>query len=128
MAEERQAAIDALLEETRTFPPTDDFKRQANINDPAVWAKALRGREAFWASWAEQLDWQTKWETVLEWNPPYAKWFVGGKLNASANCLARHVATRGDKQALIWEGGPGGVRTCTQREPQAEVSKFGKCF
>src|SRR5207302_3639452 len=116
--------IDALLREDRSFPPTDEFKKQANVNDPAVWAKALRGREAYWASWAQQLDWETKWNTILEWNPPYAKWFVGGKLNASYNCLDRHLATRGDKQAIIWEGEPGDVRTFTYRELHTEVSKF----
>ena len=73
--------IDALLQETRSFPPSDDFRRNANANDESVYDVA--DREAYWASWAEQLDWQTKWHTVLEWNAPYAKWFVGGKLNAS---------------------------------------------
>jgi acetyl-CoA synthetase len=114
--------IDALLQENRSFPPSDDFRRNANANDESVYDVA--DREAYWASWAEQLDWQTKWHTVLEWNAPYAKWFVGGKLNASANCLDRHLATRGDKQALIWEGEPGDVRTFTYRELHAEVSKF----
>ncbi len=116
--------IDALLQEDRSFPPTDEFKEHANINDPAVWAKALQGREAYWASWAQQLDWETKWDTILEWNPPYAKWFAGGKLNASYNCLDRHLATRGDKLAVIWEGEPGEVRQFTYRQLHAEVSKF----
>ena len=114
--------IDALLQEHRSFPPSDDFRRNANANDESVYDVA--DREAYWASWAEQLDWQTKWHTVLEWNAPYAKWFVGGKLNASANCLDRHLAMRGDKKALIWEGEPGDVRTFTYRELHAEVSKF----
>ena len=116
--------IDALLQENRSFPPSEEFKKQANSNDPAVWAKALQGREAYWASWAQQLDWETKWDTILEWNPPYAKWFVGGKINASYNCLDRHLATRGDKLAVIWEGEPGDVKTFTYRELHAEVSKF----
>ncbi|MEO8033419.1 MAG: acetate--CoA ligase [Acidobacteriota bacterium] len=123
MADEAHS-IDALLQENRQFPPAEEFRRQANISDPAVYAKALRGREAFWASWAQQLDWETKWDRVLEWEPPNAKWFVGGKLNASANCLDRHLATRGDKRAIIWEGEPGEVRTFTYRELHAEVSKF----
>jgi acetyl-CoA synthetase len=114
--------IDALLQEHRTFPPSDEFRRNANANDGSVYD--VKDREAFWASWAEELDWQTKWDTVLEWNAPYAKWFVGGKLNASANCLDRHLATRGDKQAIIWEGEPGDVRTFTYRQLHAEVSKF----
>src|SRR6185503_1789344 len=70
--------IDALLQETREFPPSDEFREQANANDPAIWAKAKSDREGFWAEWAGQLDWQTKWDRVLEWNPPDAKWFVGG--------------------------------------------------
>jgi acetyl-CoA synthetase len=114
--------IDALLQEHRSFPPSEEFRRNANANDESVYD--VGDREAYWASWAEQLDWQTKWDKVLEWNPPYAKWFVGGKLNASANCLDRHLATRGDKPAIIWEGEPGDVRTFTYRELHAEVSKF----
>jgi acetyl-CoA synthetase len=116
--------IDALLEETREFPPSDEFRRNANANDPEVWAKADAEREGYWAGWAEQLDWQTKWDRVLDWNPPYAKWFVGGKLNASYNCLDRHLESRGDKHALIWEGEPGEIRRITYRELHAEVSKF----
>ena len=114
--------IDALLQEHRSFPPSDDFRRNANANDESLYD--VENREAFWAGWAEQLDWQTKWDNVLEWEPPYAKWFVGGKLNASANCLDRHLAERGDKQAIIWEGEPGDVKTFTYRELHAEVSKF----
>src|SRR3954449_10068892 len=114
--------IDALLQENRSFPSSDDFRRNANANDESVYD--VTDRDAYWASWAEQLDWQTKWHTVLDWKAPYAKWFVGGKLNASANCLDRHLATRGDKQALIWEGEPGDVRTFTYRELHAEGSKF----
>jgi acetyl-CoA synthetase len=124
MAEE----IDALLIETRKFPSPDEFRKQANANDPQIWAKAKADREGYWAGWAEQLDWQTKWNKVLEWNPPYAKWFLGGKLNASSNCLDRHLATRGDKIALIWEGEPGEVRKITYRELHAEVSRFASAL
>ena len=116
--------IDALLQESREFPPSEEFRERANIHDPAVWEKAKTDREGFWAEWAAQLDWQTKWDRVLEWNPPYAKWFLGGKLNASYNCLDRHLETRGDKAALIWEGEPGEIRRVTYRELHAEVSKF----
>ena len=116
--------IDALLQENREFPPSREFQEQANIHDPAVYSKAKSDREAFWEDWASQLEWQTKWERVLEWNPPYAKWFVGGKLNASVNCLDRHLDARGEKTALIWEGEPGEVRKITYRELHAEVSKF----
>jgi len=116
--------IDALLQENREFPPSDAFRKQANVSDAAVYSKTAQDREGFWANWAEQLDWQTKWDKVLDWKPPYAKWFVGGKLNASYNCLDRHLATRGDKTAIIWEGEPGEVRRFTYRELHAEVSKF----
>ncbi|HEX3067833.1 MAG TPA: acetate--CoA ligase [Thermoanaerobaculia bacterium] len=118
--------IDALLQEHRSFPPSDSFRRNASANDEKVYD--VKDREAFWAGWAEQLEWQTKWDRVLEWEPPYAKWFIGGKLNASANCLDRHLAERGDKQAIIWEGEPGDVRTFTYRELHAEVSKFANAL
>src|SRR5437764_5380553 len=114
--------IDALLQENRTFAPPAEFRRDANPRDESVYD--VKDREAYWADWAAQLDWQTKWSKVLEWNPPYAKWFVGGSLNASYNCLDRHLATRGDKLAVIWEGEPGDVRTFTYRQLHAEVSKF----
>jgi acetyl-CoA synthetase len=116
--------IDALLSETREFPPSEAFRSNANVNDPAVWSQASRDREAFWAGWAEQLDWKTKWTRVLDWNPPDAKWFVDGTLNAAHNCLDRHLAERGEKNALIWEGEPGEIRNVTYRELHAEVSKF----
>jgi acetyl-CoA synthetase len=116
--------IDALLHENREFPPSEEFRRQANASDAGIWASASADREAFWAGWAEQLDWHTKWDKVLEWEAPYAKWFSGGKLNASYNCLDRHLESRGDKAALIWEGEPGEVRRVTYRELHAEVSRF----
>ncbi len=119
-----EPSIDALLQENREFAPPDEFRKHAIANDPNVWAKASRDREAYWANWAEQLDWDRKWDKVLEWNPPYAKWFVGGRINASYNCLDRHLAARGDKVALIWEGEPGDIRRVTYRELHEEVSKF----
>ncbi|HVT43247.1 MAG TPA: acetate--CoA ligase [Thermoanaerobaculia bacterium] len=118
------ATLDALLEENRAFPPSDEFKALANVNDPAIYAKALGDREAFWASWAEQLDWETKWDKVLEWEPPYAKWFVGGRINASYNCLDRHLEKRGGKRAIVWEGEPGDTRSYTYGELHSEVSRF----
>ncbi|HEX8618504.1 MAG TPA: acetate--CoA ligase [Thermoanaerobaculia bacterium] len=120
--------IDALLQENREFPPSDEFRGQANANDDAIWSQAAADREAYWAGWAEQLDWQTKWSRVLEWNAPDAKWFVGGTLNASYNCLDRHLETRGDKHALIWEGEPGEIRRITYRELHAEVSRFANAL
>ena len=127
MADEpSETGIDALLHESRTFYPSDEFRRSAKPNDESVYA--VGDREEFWARWARELDWETPWSKVLEWKPPYAKWFVGGKLNASANCLDRHLEKRGDKKAIIWEGEPGEVRTFTYRELHAEVSKFANAL
>ncbi len=119
------SAIDALLHETRRFPPTEEFKRQANVNDPAIYEQANKDFEAFWAQCAERLEWFQKWHTVLEWDPPYAKWFIGGKLNACYNCVDRHVRTwRRNKAALIWEGEPGEERVLTYGDLHREVQKF----
>ena len=124
MTDQNHETIDALLDEKRTFPPSENFRKAANISDPDIYEKARQDPEAYWAGWAEQLDWHEKWSQVLDWNPPDAKWFVGGRLNASVNCLDRHLETRGDKTALIWEGEPGDTRTFTYRELHAEVSRF----
>ena len=120
--------IDALLKEVREFAPNDSFRKNANVSDPDVYSKASNDRERFWEQWAEQLEWQTKWSKVLDWNPPDAKWFVGGTTNASANCLDRHLEKRGDKVALIWEGEPGEVRRITYRELHRDVSKFANAL
>jgi acetyl-CoA synthetase len=117
--------IDALLEENRRFPPSETFRTSANVNDPAIYETAARDPEAFWAGFARELEWMRPWDKVLEWNPPYAKWFAGGKLNASANCLDRHVRTaRRNKAALIWEGEPGDRRTLTYWDLYRQVSAF----
>ena len=121
-------ALEALLQEDRTFPPSEEFRRRANVSDPAIYEKAAGNPEEFWAGFARELDWQTPWSRILDWNPPYAKWFVGGKLNASHNCLDRHLKTRGNKKALIWEGEPGDTRTLTYRELHIEVSKFANAL
>ncbi len=117
--------IDALLRETRLFEPSPEFVAQANINDPHIYERASEDYDAFWAECAERLEWFEKWHTVLEWNPPYAKWFVGGKLNACYNCVDRHVKTwRRNKAALIWEGEPGDERVLTYGDLYREVQKF----
>ena len=100
---EDSGRFDALLQEDRTFPPSEEFKAQANIADPGVYDEALRDPEAFWAKFAEELDWFKKWDKVLEWDPPHAKWFIGGKINVSYNCLDRHLTTsRRNKAALVF--------------------------
>jgi acetyl-CoA synthetase len=117
--------IETLLDEQRSFPPPPAFRATAHVRDETPYEHARRDREGYWADWAKQLEWIRPWDRVLEWKPPHAKWFVGGKLNASANCLDRHVrAGRGARTALIWEGEPGEVRRLTYAELLAEVQKF----
>ncbi len=127
MVEQRtreEATIAALLAEHRTFPPPPEFAARANANDPAIYERAAADLEGFWAEEAKRLDWFRPWDKVLEWNPPYAKWFVGGQLNVSYNCLDRHVkAGRGDKVAYYWEGEPGDRRVLTYKDLLDEVSR-----
>jgi acetyl-CoA synthetase len=117
--------IDALLTENRAFSPSDEFRRNANVRDPRVYEEAARDPEAFWATFARELEWSAPWTTVLDWNPPHAKWFVGGKINASVNCLDRHLrSARRNKAAIIWEGEPGDRRTLTYFDLHREVCQF----
>ncbi|MFL5538589.1 MAG: acetate--CoA ligase [Longimicrobiaceae bacterium] len=119
-----EATLDSLLQEDRTFPPPPEFAAQANERDPGIYARADADPEAYWAGWAERLDWFRRWDRVLEWEPPYAKWFTGGRLNASHNCLDRHLqAGRGGKTALLWEGEPGDRRTYTYADLHREVGR-----
>jgi len=108
----------------REFKPPEDFAKQANMNDPTIYKKAEDDLEGFWEELAEQIDWYKKWDTVLKWNPPHAEWFLGGKLNASYNCLDRHIHKRGEKIAILWEGEMGDVRTYTYRELLDATSRF----
>jgi acetyl-CoA synthetase len=117
--------IATLLDEQRTFPPPKEFKRQALVKAKATYKEARDARLRFWAKQAKQLDWIAPWKKVLEWNPPHAKWFVGGKLNASVNCLDRHIdSAMRNKVALLWEGEPGDRRTITYWELYREVNRF----
>jgi acetyl-CoA synthetase len=117
--------IETLLEEERSFAPSPEFMRRAHVKDERPYARAAENREAYWADWARQLDWFRPWSRVLEWAPPHAKWFIGGKLNVSVNCLDRHVRNgRGDRVALIWEGEPGEIRRITYRELLDDVCRF----
>ena len=107
-------ALEALSFEERRFAPPADFIANANWSDPAVYAEAERDLEGFWARHAETFQWSKKWTKVLEWDVPYAKWFTGGQLNVSENCLDRHVAAgKGAKVAFHWEGEPGDRRAIT---------------
>ncbi|HYS24893.1 MAG TPA: acetate--CoA ligase [Vicinamibacterales bacterium] len=119
------AEIADLLQEDRTFPPPPEFRAQANVNDEGVYARAEKDPEGFWASFASELEWSTPWTTVLDWKPPHAKWFVGGTINASVNCVDRHVrGPRRNKAALIWEGEPGDRRTLTYFDLHRQVGQF----
>ena len=117
--------IEDLLIEGRTFPPEKKFSKKANINDDAVYKKAAKDPEKFWAGFAKELDWFEKWEKVSSWKPPHSKWFLGGKLNVSCNCVDRHVTTaRKNKAAIIWEAESGESKTLTYWELYREVNKF----
>ena len=118
--------IDDLLLENRKFPPPADFQENALVAGTFLYDEARADDEGFWARQAaELLHWDTDWHTICEWNLPYAKWFVGGELNVSYNCLDRHVsAGRGDKVAIHWEGEPGDTRTITYAQLLDETKKF----
>ena len=121
--------IESTLTESRSFPPPEEFSRNAIISGAAEYEK-LRARasadpDGFWSDIARELHWFKPWEKVLEWNVPWVKWFLGGKLNLSYNCLDRHVETwRKNKAAIIWESEPGEVRTLTYQQLLTEVKKF----
>ena len=117
-------AFDALLTEEREFAPSASFRGKANISDEAIYEIARKDPEGYWASWAQQLEWETPWTKILDWKPPNAKWFIGGRLNASYNCLDRHLKKNGEKTAILWEGEPGDARRYTYRQLHAEVSRF----
>ena len=117
------AEIDALLREDRHFEPPPAFAAAANVRDPAVYDEAERDPEGFWARFARELEWQRPLTRVLEWDPPNARWFVDGQLNACVNCVDRHVrGARRNKAALIWEGEPGDQRTLTYFDLYRQVS------
>ena len=129
MPDERRREIDVLLHEERRYEPSEAFRRSAVVGDDAPYGDAREDREAFWASWAEKLHWFRKWDTVLEWEPPFARWFVGGKLNVAYNCLDRHLdGWRANKAALIWEGEPGDRRVYTYRQLHREVCQFANAL
>ncbi|MFT6290499.1 MAG: acetyl-CoA synthetase, partial [Ilumatobacter sp.] len=119
-------AIEAFASENRTFAPSDEFTSSTLVAGTEMYDEAARDDEAFWARQAAELvHWDTEWDTVLDWQLPYAKWFEGGMLNVSYNCLDRHVlAGNGDRVAFHWEGEPGDTRTITYKDMLDEVSQF----
>ncbi len=125
MSQPVSAEIEALLKEDRSFAPTDEFRAKATINDAAIYARAAKDPEAFWAAFARELEWIKPFSKVLEWNAPDARWFADGKLNVAANCLDRHVRTwRRNKAAFVWEGEPGDRRTLTYFDLFRQVCQF----
>ena len=125
MSEHAPESIETLMQEQRSFPVPAEFARRASVTSSHVYAGAAADLEGYWAREAESLDWFERWHTVLEWTSPFAKWFVGGKLNIAHNCLDRHVAAgKGDKVAFHWEGEPGDTRTITYKDLLDEV---GRC-
>jgi acetyl-CoA synthetase len=127
--EQAGAALENLLHEDRSFDPPAAFRARAHVRDASPWQEAEEDLEGFWARRAKELDWIAPWSRVLEWSPPDAKWFIGGRLNVSANCLDRHVRTeRRNKAAIIWEGEPGDRRTLTYWDLHREVNKFANAL
>ncbi|MGH2601383.1 MAG: acetyl-coenzyme A synthetase N-terminal domain-containing protein, partial [Dehalococcoidia bacterium] len=121
--------IESILQESRVFPPSPEFSAGAHIRSMdeyrALAKEAEEDLEGFWAKRAEDLHWFKKWDRVLDWQPPFAKWFVGGTTNAAYNCLDRHLdGPRRNKAALIWEGEPGDERILTYQTLHREVCKF----
>ena len=115
--------LENILSETRTFPPSHAFAAQANAQ-PAIYAEANKDRLAFWERQAKALQWESPWSKVLEWTPPFAQWFIGGKINASVNCLDRHVNEgRADRVAFYFEGEPGDTRTITYGQLLIDVKQ-----
>ncbi|MBI3931959.1 MAG: acetate--CoA ligase [Acidobacteria bacterium] len=123
------ADIESVLKESRIFEPPSTFRQAAHVKSleeyRALYRRSVDEPEAFWGEQAESLRWSKRWERVLEWDPPFASWFVGGCLNLSENCLDRHVATwRKNKAALVWEGEPGDTRVLTYHDLLREVCRF----
>ncbi len=129
-----EATIESILQEKRLFSPSAEFSQNAHIKSAEdyqrLYDKAQANPEAFWSELAEkELDWFQKWDTVLDWQPPFAKWFVNGKINISHNCLDRHLTTANkNKAAIIWEGEPGDSRTITYAQLHREVSQFANAL
>ncbi|VAW14783.1 Acetyl-CoA synthetase, partial [hydrothermal vent metagenome] len=117
--------VNVLLEENRIFPPSQTFKDKSELKSNDIYTKASEDSQGYWEQCAQKLDWFQKWDTVLEWKVPFSKWFVGGKLNVSYNCLDRHVKNGlGSKTAIMWEGEPGDSKSFTYEEVYNEVNKL----
>jgi acetyl-CoA synthetase len=122
-------ALEALLQEGRTFPPSEAFRKQALVTGTELYEDADRDWQGFWARQALALEWEHEWTEILDWKLPFAKWFVGGRLNVSYNCLDRHVAAgHGDQVAFYWEGEPGDERVLTYADMLAETGRVANAL
>jgi len=133
MADAGGGQIDTVMHEERVFPPSEEFASQARIKSmqeyQQLWDDAQQDPEAFWGKLASELHWFEPFQEILQWNEPYAHWFVGGKTNVSFNCLDTHLTSdKADKPAIIWEGEPGDSRTLTYRELHREVCRTANMF
>jgi len=123
------AEFSDLLTEERSFTPSEEFKRLAFVRSPEIRERSWADPEQFWSNAAKGLHWFKPFDKVLDWNPPDAKWFVGGKINASYNCCDRHIkAGQRNKAALIWEGEPGEHRVMTYWDLYREVNQFANAL
>ena len=121
----KEKQIEALLHENRHFEPSEEFRNKANVQSSDIYKEASEDRLGFWAKQSERLTWFEPWTEVLDWKPPFAQWFVGGKLNAAYNCVDRHLDSwRRNKAAIIFEGENGDSRVLTYQDLYREVSKF----
>jgi acetyl-CoA synthetase len=122
-------ALEALLQEGRTFPPSEAFRKQALVTGTELYEDAERDWQGFWARQALALEWEQEWTSILDWDLPFAKWFVGGRLNVSYNCVDRHVAAgHGEQVAFYWEGEPGDTRVLTYAEMLAETCRVANAL
>src|SRR3989442_2227994 len=121
--------MEPFLKKRRKYPRPKESAKRANVTRASVYAEAAKNPVRFWERFARELDWFKPWRKALEWKAPYAKWFIGGKLNVSYNCLDRHInSARRTKAALIWEGEPGDTRTLTYSDLYREVNRFASAL
>src|SRR5207237_6773366 len=121
--------IESHLKEKRVFKPAKEFAQKARIKNLAqyrrMYRESIKQPDKFWSREAGELVWRKRWRKVLEWKPPFARWFIGGQLNLSENCLDRHLHThRRTKAAILWDGDPGEKRTLTYQQIHREVCRF----
>ncbi len=120
--------IDALLKEERIIDPPEEFRRSAVVQSEDIYKEAEADIEGFWEQQAERLQWSERWTRTMEWDPPWVKWFIGGRLNVAVNCLDRHLNSFPDRVAYYWEGEPGDSRQITYRELHEEVFRFANAL